>query len=331
MRRPTARPTPPTPAPRRRGAFTLIELMIVIVIIGILAGLVLPAVMGAFKTARIAQVQTEIRGLESAVAQFKALYGIEPPSRIRLFETQAGWQTPAAGTTVDQVTGGTLNNETERTRSIAFINRIWPQFNYSIPHDFDADGTSSGFVTLFGSECLVFFLGGVATGPVGGPFALTGFSKNPADPFTPSSGTESRDGPFFEFKTSRLHKSNNSQPGGPLVYFDPLPGQTLAYLYASSYDGRGYQASDLYYNQGSPGSPTTYVAPTSPPQNLNMFSVYFAGSTPQKNKSFQLISPGMDFTYGSGGPFDPTAANHSLVDRRDYDNITNFNSGTLNR
>lgn len=335
MRRPTKRLASIALTRPRRGAFTLIELMIVIVVIGILMALVLPAVVGSFRTARIAQVLTEIRGMEGAIAQFKSVYGIEPPSRIRLYETQAGWLTAATGTTVDQVTGLTLSNEGERTRSISFINRIWPNYDFSIVHDFNNDSATSGYVTLYGAECLVFFLGGVPVGPVGGPYALTGFSKNPANPFAPSSGSESREGPFFDFKSSQLRKSNNATPGGPLVYFDPLPSQTVPYVYASSYDGRGYQKADLYVNHNPPPStPTAYVAPVVPRVNSNLYDVYHVGvlpsAPPQKNKGFQIISPGFDFAYGSGGAFDPTVTGHGLIERRDYDNITNFHSGTLN-
>jgi prepilin-type N-terminal cleavage/methylation domain-containing protein len=324
MRRPTARPTP-TPAPRRRGAFTLIELMIVIVIIGILAALILPAVMGSFRTARIAQVQTEIRGLESAIAQFKANYGIEPPSRIRLFETSAGWTTTASGQTLDPITGSPLQNEQERTRSIALMNRIWPNFDFNNPSgwDFNGDGSIGGSVSLFGPECLVFFLGGARVGP---PFAMIGFSKNPTNPFLGTAGgQESREGPYFDFKSSQLHVSTNPAAAGALVYFDSLPGQTMPYVYASSYDGRGYLPADLLVNATSAFQPY--------PSNLNLLSPYLAGTgaTAQKNKSFQIVSPGFDALYGSGGTFDATATNHGLSDRRDYDNITNFSSGLLNR
>jgi len=325
MRRNLDHLAPTAPQERRRGAFTLIELMIVIVVIGILMGLVLPAVMSSFQKAKVSQVSTEIRGLEGAIAQFKQVYGIEPPSRMRLYETGAGWTTAASGTTLDPVTGASLSNEAERVRSVAFMNRIWPNYNFALSHDFDNSGTAAGFVTLYGPECLVFFLGGRPAGPTGGPYALTGFSKNPADPFAAAGGSESREGPYFEFKASQLHQSLNPGSGGALVYYDSLPGQTSPYVYASSYDGRGYQLADLYAKPQ-----TMYLAS---PANLNLLNVYMVGSSAiaQKNKSFQIISPGPDTLYGNGGAFATTTSNHSLGDRRDYDNITNFHSGSLNK
>ncbi len=305
-----------------RQAFTLVELMIAIAIIAILMGLLLPAVTSAFRSARVAQVVTEIRGLEAAIAQFKNVYGVEPPSRIRLYETASGspsWSTHS-GTFLEPVTGATVSNDAERVRSLAFVNRMWPNYDFSINRDIDGDGSTSGFVSLTGAECLVFFLGGRPIAGPNGAYAMTGFSKNPSNPLLAAAGNESREGPFFEFKPSRLRQSPSTTIAGILVYMDPLPSQTSPYTYASSSDGRGYQRADLY------------VGPNVPPTNwLN--DVYRTGAgftaVAQKNKSFQIISPGADATYGSGGFFDATAANHGLTNKFDRDNISNFHSGLL--
>ena len=301
----------------QRQAFTLVELMIVVVVIAVLMGLLLPAVMGAFRRARIMEVVTEIRGLEAAIAQFKSVYGVEPPSRFRLYENATGaisWQSHS-GTFTDPVTGATLSHDAERTRSIAIINRIWPNFNFSANLG-DLDGTSATYISLTGAECLVFFLGGRPVSGGTGVYALTGFSKNPANPFLAASGTESREGPFYEFKPSRLKPSLNTNNPNVLVYFDPTGGQTAPYVYASSNDGRGYQAADLYVGS-SDDLNDIYRTTTA------------ANAVAQKPKSFQIISPGADGFYGAGGYFSATASNHGLTDRRDYDNVTNFHGGLL--
>jgi len=57
-------------APRARG-FTLIEIMVVVVILGILATLVAPAILGKVDEARIAKAQQDIRALETALDLYR--------------------------------------------------------------------------------------------------------------------------------------------------------------------------------------------------------------------------------------------------------------------
>ena len=291
-----------------RPAFTLIELMIVVVVIAGLMALLLPAIQGSFLRVRITQVITEIKGLEGAIAQFKAVFGTEPPSRIRLYEVGSGAVSWASDP----------GNEPERARSVAFINKIWPNFNFDMTpgRDFDGNGTMGGVTILSGAECLVFFLGGGHVKSADGTYAMIGFSKNPLDPFAAPGGNESREGPFFEFKASQLKKSLNPLNPNAVVYVDPGSGQSAPYVYASSYDGRGYQTADLYVNSGD-----------------DLDDVYRSSSAPtliaQKPKSCQIISPGVDGLYGAGGYFSPTASNHGLTNKADYDNITNFHGARL--
>lgn len=60
------------PAPHTRAAgFTLIEIMVVVVILGILAALVLPNVMGRIGQAQGTKVKSDIMGYETALSLFK--------------------------------------------------------------------------------------------------------------------------------------------------------------------------------------------------------------------------------------------------------------------
>lgn len=71
----------PTPAGRRlpaARAFTLIELLTVIVIIGVLAGLLLPALKGARDSAKKTKAQTTINGVSIALKAYNNEYGFWP-------------------------------------------------------------------------------------------------------------------------------------------------------------------------------------------------------------------------------------------------------------
>lgn len=77
-----------------RNAFTLIELLIVIAIIGILMGLLFPAVNGALDAARKAQAKNDVVQIATAVTAFETEYGRLPTNTATvdrtLVETLAG-------------------------------------------------------------------------------------------------------------------------------------------------------------------------------------------------------------------------------------------------
>lgn len=303
-------------AGRRRTAFSMVELMVVVVIIGILAALILPAIGAAQRRARIAQAQSEFEKFKAAIGSFKQRFGVEPPSQVTLHESPTGWTADA--------------------RSRAIIKQIWPQFDFTYSQytgnaiDVNLDGDTSDSVVFDGAECLVFFLGGMFD-PTSG--AKVGFSKNPRSPFLFDQG--SRDGPFFEFTGGMTASGSVLNFSGRFVdsdndrvpeYVDSLPSQIQPLVYYSSYGGAGYRAQD---NTGRMARPYYQDA---------------AGRNPFNRESFQLISPGLDQAYGLGGGFDKdndqwasmagssTALTQTQIDQRirdESDNITNFHTGTL--
>jgi general secretion pathway protein G len=64
--------------PRKEKGFTLIELMVVIVILGILAGLVLPRFMGRTEEAKRTKARIQIENLEGALKLYKLDSGTYP-------------------------------------------------------------------------------------------------------------------------------------------------------------------------------------------------------------------------------------------------------------
>jgi general secretion pathway protein G len=329
-------------ATQHRRAFTLIELLIVLAIIGILAGLLLSGVFGIFGSARVTQVTAEISSLEKAVQDFKLRLGVEPPSYFVFYENGPGWPTTPAA-----------------RQSRAFLMRAWPDYDFA-QRDINGNGVNTDVITLQSTEALVFFLGGPGalntTLPVN-QRQLLGFSVNPTNPFVAGG---QRIGPFLEFDTSRLV---DIDADGRPEYLDPIPGQTLPYLYFSSYEGAGYRPFGLNNTAdmagvaqvddeilrlgGATGNDVISSIYLTNDSNWAMPALrpLAAASEFINPKTFQIISAGQDFAFGQGGTYlrgqgvvakidsgmmPPADPYRELTPRKpEFDNITNFSGGVI--
>ena len=74
----------------KRSGFTLIEIILVVVIIGILAGIAIPKLGGKSEKAMIAQAQANITAISMAIQEYEIMNGEYPPSLDALLDESKG-------------------------------------------------------------------------------------------------------------------------------------------------------------------------------------------------------------------------------------------------
>ena len=276
---------------RHPSAFTLVELMIVIAIVGVLASLITVGVMKAFERSKLVSARIEISQLEAAVAAAKLDLGNvdELPSILKLYNTPAAFQS-------DQIGKDTLNLLTKAFGKTWTANTTcnWMGPNFTGPYP----------VTISGMEALVYWLGGIkdSTG------AFQGFSSNKTTPWDLT--TTKRKGPYYEFDSARvtnktsltLASSYNNGWDGPYLYF------------SKSFYNTPINGVNAYRSNNSPATlPATY-----PPYPASYF---------YNPKTFQIISSGQDQTFGPGGYYQPPFT----IGVPGYDDLSNFSSTILGK
>jgi len=346
----------------QRAGFTLVEMLVVIVIIAILAGLLLP-VIGAVRNRAInTTIGVDINNLEMAVEAYREKYGDYPPDfsnkQIVRRHIYKAWPNISNS---NPVTGH---------REFDFA---WANF-WANPLD-EMDHTS----LVDPAEALVFWLGGFSSNArlpftgEGGPFV----EMIPRNPMAPNSfpryaiNPNRIDGPgkFDKGRLTQLMQPLNP-PNPPLfllstdesmLYGTPndafplymVDNRQTPYVY---FDSRTYQG--VYST--TPSLPPYYrlLPPFNPPEAGNMAAPYL--SDRRRNPTaenpmvfefanpdtFQIICAGLDNHFGNGNPTSgflrqyPSGVNYLSPgyefapghfwpsDDGDNDNITNFSKGT---
>ena len=253
----------------RNSAFTLVELMIVIAIIGVLASLATVGVMKALEKGKMVAARTEISQLEAAIAAAKQnLGGVDNlPSAIKLYNTPVGFNTDALGVSTSNFLTKAFGKAWQSSPACPWMG---PGYNGGYP------------VTLYGMAALVYWLGGVRDANLN----FQGFSSNPAAPWDTTNARYKIKGPFYEFDAARVRNDANN----PATFSNSWGGD---YAYFSS--------SDYAYFLSNPlsGVLLPYHKNAAPPVSAGSF--YNA-------KTFQIISSGQDQSFGPGGYYNPPYA-----------------------
>lgn len=280
-------------SPSRRSGFTLVELLVVISIIGVLVGLIVPAVFSVRRTMNNGMVKFEVQSLADAVEKYRTKYGDYPPdgSQWQKMEVHLRKAFPS-------ILQSELNLLNPQYSSIPVPG--WPALNSG--NRIVRNDIETGNVRVMDpAEALVFFLGGFSsdgqkpfTGK-GGPFAVVSG--------IPTRNLE-RENSFYEFNSGRLVFSDDSEAGHAAD--DQLPvyrsySTTTPYVY---FDARTYQfplpngsVFFNYHRATSPSDPNDALYGVARPL-LSASLAVNAKAGYEASKTFQVISPGIDGFYG---------------------------------
>ncbi len=283
---------------RQRGGFTLVELLVVVTIISILIALVSTAVADAMTSAREARVLAEIAGIDMAMQNYAADYGVPPD-----FSPYDGtsWNTAEAG-----------------YAQAVFMKHLMKRFPSSTIFVYDAGNPNNvrpGINTAYGldtddldaAEALVFWLGGFSQGG-----RLIGFNANKGFPLDPGG---KRTTPLYDFDETRLLDRDGD---GWLEYYpDAETGPPFVYFCSR---GNGvYTPGAAYANAAVPAF--GFAVP-----------YYKTPTEPINSRSFQIIAGGVsDNTFGAAPASSPLYPSGLQFRDGDNDNLTNFHSGRLEK
>ena len=187
---------------KRRMGFTLVELLVVIVIIAILAGLATPAIMIAVEKAKVTAMRLELNALAQGIELYRNEYGEYPP------------------------------DFSDLNAVLRHLNRVHPRRQeYTTISDFDVNNQNSPFYQFDQAQAIVFWLRGYYPNPA---YPITGNGQGSRQAVMEFSvkmlaRNDKDDDLDLDTPGEVLVHSQNGQ--APIVYFDSrsTPGSTRSY------------------------------------------------------------------------------------------------------
>jgi type II secretory pathway pseudopilin PulG len=250
----------------RRPAFTMVEILVVLLIIATLIALLLSGLTSALRFGQVTAARSEISQLDVAIAAARRDLGYGGidlpylPSALVLCDTWSNYSwtsaTAPAGTSTDIIN---LLAPSQQFLQKMFGKNIGSGTNpvNGANVDWNGNGVADPPVLLLGDQVLWFYLGGVPSTSSSGLNNYLGFASNPVDPTLQpgTTGAGNRKGPYFDFVPNRLVKrtagfllangtiSTTSTSPTPANAYFPLYldfYKQQPYIYLSAYGGLGY-------------------------------------------------------------------------------------------